>query len=97
MKELGISNVIARSAFVNVVDPELCISCADCFPHCQFDALELDAVMLVDGNKCVGCGVCVPFCEQDAMMLVRRPEDEIESIPITEEEWGRLRMGARQL
>lgn len=95
MSELGIANTVARSAFVNTVDPEECISCGDCMFHCQFDALELGEIMVVDSIKCLGCGVCVPFCEQDAMALVRRPESEILNIPVTEEEWGKLRMGAR--
>jgi ferredoxin len=95
MKELGIANVIAKSAFVNTVDPELCIACGDCLFHCQFDALDLQEVMEVDETKCVGCGVCVPFCDEKAMILVRRPEEEIEYVPSTEEEWGDLRMGAR--
>jgi len=96
MSELGIANVIARSAFVNTIDPDLCIACGDCLFHCQFDALELEVTMLLDETKCVGCGVCVPFCEEDAMILVRRPEEDIEYVPQTEEEWGDLRMGARQ-
>lgn len=92
MSELGISNVVASSAFVNTVDDDLCIACADCLPHCQFDALELGEVMVVEYNKCVGCGVCVPFCEQDAMILLRRPEEEVEYVPSSEEEWGKLRL-----
>lgn len=96
MSELGIANVVARSAFVNTVDPDNCIACGDCMFKCQFDALELEEVMVVDSVKCVGCGVCVQVCEQDALAMVRRPEEDIVNVPVTEEEWGQLRMGARQ-
>ena len=51
--------------------------------------------MEVDQVKCVGCGVCVPFCEDKAMILVRRPEEEIEYVPVTEKEWGETRQSAR--
>jgi len=79
MADLGIANVVARSAFVNQVEDELCNGCEECVDHCQFDALALndDFVMAVDRVRCVGCGVCVAFCEEEAMSLVRRPDDEV--------------------
>jgi Na+-translocating ferredoxin:NAD+ oxidoreductase subunit B len=89
MAEMGIANVVARSAFVNTVDEDSCVACEDCVEYCQFDALALndDNVMTVDGVKCVGCGVCVPACNDEAMTLVRRPEEEIKPIPVTEKDW----------
>ncbi len=36
------ANVVARSAFVNMVDPDLCAGCETCVDYCQFDALSLE-------------------------------------------------------
>lgn len=96
MAELGMANVVARSAFVNTVDAELCIGCEDCVPFCQFDALALDGdVMTVNETRCVGCGVCVRFCLEGSLNLVRRPEAEIKPIPVTEADWRTERAAAR--
>lgn len=99
MAEMGIANVVARSAFVNTVDADLCVGCEDCVPYCQFDALALgdDNVMQVNAVRCVGCGVCVPQCNDHAMVLVRRPDDEIKPIPVTEKDWMAERAAARNL
>ena len=73
--ELGIANAVARSAFVNTVDEDLCLGCGDCLEGCQFGALTLDLTAQVDALRCVGCGVCVQFCEEGALRLVRRLEE----------------------
>ena len=85
--DLGIANVIARSAFVNRVDETLCTGCGSCLPCCQFDALSLEDVIRVDKLRCLGCGVCVSACPDKALGLMRRPEDEVVSPPATEEDW----------
>ena len=98
MADLGIANVVARSAFVNTVNEELCITCEDCVEHCQFDALSPGGFSVqVDAARCVGCGVCVPFCKEGAMVLVRRPEEEIKPTPVTEKDWGLERAAIRGL
>jgi Na+-translocating ferredoxin:NAD+ oxidoreductase subunit B len=98
MSEMGIANVVARSAFVNTVDEDLCVGCEDCVEYCQFDALELQgSVMTVNYTSCVGCGVCVPACNDEAMTLVRRPEEEIKPIPVTERDWMAERAAVRGL
>ena len=100
MAEMGIANVVARSAFVNTVDDDLCQGCEDCIEYCQFNALALhDDALLIDINttSCVGCGVCVPVCPENALSLVRRPEEDVLPIPITEEEWLADRAAARGL
>ena len=48
MAEMGIANVVARSAFVNRVHEDLCIACGECLEACQFDALSLDDVIAVN-------------------------------------------------
>ncbi len=93
MAELGIANVVARSAFVNEVDDLLCNGCETCLDSCQFTALSMgeDAIVLVDRIRCVGCGVCVLVCPDEALHLVRRPEEEVLPVPATLKEWGMQR------
>ena len=98
MAEMGIANVVARSAFINSVDEDLCQGCEDCIDYCQFNALALhdDALLInINTTSCVGCGVCVPVCPDEALVLVRRPEDEVLPVPETEEEWLTDRAAAR--
>ncbi|MBL7163484.1 MAG: 4Fe-4S binding protein [Anaerolineales bacterium] len=100
MAEMGIANVVARSAFVNTVDEDLCEGCETCIEYCQFDALSLaDDALLIEINQtsCVGCGVCVPACPDEALVLVRRPEEDVLPIPVTEDDWREERAAARGL
>ena len=66
LAELGMANVVARSAFVNRVDEDACIACGACVEQCAFTALTLEDVVRVDAVRCVGCGVCVPVCPENA-------------------------------
>ncbi len=95
MAELGIANVVARSAFASQVDEALCSGCEDCVAACQFDAISVDGVAQVNRVRCVGCGVCVLACSTGALGLIRRPEDEILPVPQTPSDWGELRAAAR--
>jgi ferredoxin len=96
MAETGIANSMVRSAFVNTVEAAVCSGCETCLDYCQFDALSMeDQIAVVSAIKCIGCGVCVPSCETEAMALVRRPEEEIIQVPVTEEDWGVERAKAR--
>ncbi len=98
LAEMGIANVVARSAFVNAVDADRCIGCGVCPPACQFNALALvEDRAQVNATRCVGCGVCVLQCPEGALALVRRPEAEIPATPVTEAEWGAQRLAARGL
>ena len=97
MSSLGISNVVAQSAYINKVDEVLCSGCEDCVKMCQFDALHVDGVAVVDQVRCVGCGVCVLACSTGALGLVRRPEEEILKIPSTLSDWGDQRSASRGL
>jgi Na+-translocating ferredoxin:NAD+ oxidoreductase subunit B len=95
MSNLGIANVVARSAFINQVEQALCSGCEDCVKLCQFNALSVDNVALVDEVRCVGCGVCVLACSTGALGLARRPEEDIQVIPETLVEWGTQRAANR--
>jgi Pyruvate/2-oxoacid:ferredoxin oxidoreductase delta subunit len=87
MSDLGIANVVARSAFVAQVDDSMCVVCEECLPYCQFDALSIDDTLVVSDLRCVGCGLCVQACFDDALTLVRRPEEEILTPPVSESDW----------
>ena len=95
MAELGIANVVARSAFVNRVDEDLCVACGLCVDSCQFDALRLDEMLQVIEMSCVGCGVCVLACPEGALALVRRPEGDLSLPQLTEDDWMRERAAVR--
>ena len=91
MKDLGIANVMARSAFVNTVDEDECIACGACEEVCPFGALSMADTIVVDAIKCTGCGVCIPACPTEALSLVRRPEHEIKPVPETHAHWANER------
>jgi electron transport complex protein RnfB len=95
IKEMGLSNVVARSAFVNFVNEELCLGCETCATACQFDAISYDITATIDSNRCVGCGVCVVACPEGALSLVRRPEREVEMPPVDEQSWRVERVKVR--
>ncbi len=95
--DLGMANVVARSAFVNQVDDAACQACGLCVDECQFGALSLETVVRVDRVRCVGCGVCVLVCPEEALGLIRRPEAEVLPPPVTESDWQAKRAAARGL
>lgn len=85
MVDLGIANVVARSAFINRVDETLCTGCGECLDACQFNALSVDVTAQVSEIRCAGCGACVLVCQQGALGLERR-EDALEP-PVTTRDW----------
>jgi ferredoxin len=97
MVDLGIANVVARSAFVNQVDEDLCVGCGTCVGRCQFGALSLEEIAQVDAVRCVGCGVCVSSCPVGALSLVRRPAEEVLPPPETKRDWREQRAATRGL
>ena len=90
MAEIGIANVVAKSAFVNQVDSDLCVACGLCQDYCQFDALSLEDVIVVNEIRCVGCGLCVPACPSEALTLIRREEEP--ALPKSESDWKKARL-----
>jgi heterodisulfide reductase subunit A-like polyferredoxin len=91
-----VPTAIARSAFLAVVDEDLCIGCGACEERCQFGAIAVpDGIAAVDPMRCVGCGQCTLVCPVDALSLTRRPEDEILVPPLDASAWQAERMAGR--
>jgi electron transport complex protein RnfB len=97
ISELGIANAVAHSAFINTVEEDLCIACEDCLEFCQFEALSMEFTAQVDQLRCVGCGVCVQACPEGALSLARRPEQEIDPVPLSKSDWMEQRAAMRGL
>lgn len=95
MAEMGLGSVIARSAFVNNVNEDLCLGCEDCLDYCQFSALTVNVIAMIDQLRCVGCGVCISVCPEDALYLTRRPIEDVSLPPVTHSEWLKERANAR--
>jgi electron transport complex protein RnfB len=94
LADLGIADVVARSAFVAQVREEDCVGCDLCRDRCQFHALTLDDIAHIDGGRCVGCGVCAVACPEGALVLVRREAAETVEPPLDRSEWRRERARA---
>ncbi len=88
--DLGIANVVARSAFVNQVDEERCAGCGECLAACMFEALDLNGTIHVNAVRCVGCGLCISVCPNSALSL-RRREGEAPP-PVSEADWRAARL-----
>ena len=97
MKDLGIANVVAKSAYQCQIDADLCVTCGDCIERCQFDALSLEIELSVSVPRCVGCGVCTLVCPESALSLVERDPTDIRLPPPTMQDWMSLRAETRQI
>ena len=97
ISEANIANVVARSAYYAVVDPDLCTGCGLCLDYCQFDAISINGESEVNAVKCVGCGVCAHHCPEGAISLTLRDQSEQPSVPESEQSWLAERAKARGL
>jgi len=72
-----LSDMLAKSRFLSIVDAGECTGCEDCLAICPFHAIEMqDGKARIDAEKCYGCGICVLNCPAEAlqMKIVRPPE-----------------------
>lgn len=97
ISEVNIANVVARSAYYAVVDPDLCTGCGICEDYCQFSAISINGYSEVNAVKCVGCGVCAHHCPEEAISLTLREPDELPVVPESEQSWLAERAKARGL
>jgi ferredoxin len=73
---------IVSTPFMLEVRTEDCAGCGDCIERCQMDALSLeDDVIVHDERLCIGCGLCTTVCPSEALLLVRKPEEELTTVP----------------
>lgn len=55
------------------IDADACVSCGDCVPRCQMEALKMEGDELkLNADRCIGCGLCMYVCPADALKLVKR-------------------------
>lgn len=94
MNELGHPEVLARSNYRAVVDPDLCTACGACLDRCQVRAIDIDSVAAVN-DRCIGCGLCVSACPVEALAMVRRDDSEIEDVPVDDKDWNIKRARSR--
>lgn len=82
VKDFGISDTIAKSNYVAVIDQDTCSECGVCRDErCQMDAIvEEDNGYKVLSESCIGCGVCAVTCPTESITLALRPESE-QNIP----------------
>jgi ferredoxin len=97
MADLGLANVIAKSAYINQIDVEKCVLCGLCVERCQFNALFWDNELRLNEQRCTGCGVCTIACPEGALHLVLRSPSEISTPPESETDWRAERAQARNL
>jgi ferredoxin len=97
MADLGLANVIAKSAYITQIEAEKCVLCGVCVERCQFNALSLDSELRLDKLQCAGCGVCTISCPEDALHMVLRPQSELSAPPESETDWREARAHTRNL
>jgi len=84
----ALTQALAKSRFLAVVDPDECRGCGACLESCPFGAVQVESLpghdrvkASVDPEKCMGCGVCVLRCRSDARAM--KPVRPAEHIPDT--------------
>jgi ferredoxin len=64
------ADLVARSDYVAVTDPERCIHCGRCTDRCVFGARQLrDGILEYNPDACLGCGLCVSACPEKATVM----------------------------
>jgi Na+-translocating ferredoxin:NAD+ oxidoreductase subunit B len=71
-----------KSDFIVRLDADQCTACESCVERCWTGALAVeDESLVIDHARCIGCGACIRACPSEALRLVRKPDEEIRSIP----------------
>lgn len=96
VRQFGISQSVAHSAFWSVVEPERCSGCGSCLEVCPFGALsDEEGIARVDYDRCAGCGLCNTVCPEGAAHLERRPPAEAPVVPPDMQTWLEQRAAHR--
>jgi Pyruvate/2-oxoacid:ferredoxin oxidoreductase delta subunit len=73
LRDFHRTDLVARSDYVAVTDPERCKNCGRCTVRCVFGARVLrDGSMEFYPEACLGCGLCVSACPEKATVMVLR-------------------------
>jgi len=66
----GRRDLIERSDFIAVTDPDRCTQCGACIDSCVFGAREMHGeTPEYHSEACMGCGLCVSACPESAIVM----------------------------
>lgn len=75
-----VEQILQKSRFRAVADPDLCIGCETCVERCFFGAIDIQDASngglpraAIDSGKCFGCGLCALVCDPEAITLKLAP------------------------
>ena len=65
--------LMVRSKYAAVTDPDACTHCGACVERCIFGARREDnGQVRYEPEACMGCGLCVSVCPEEATTMVPR-------------------------
>lgn len=65
----GFPEILGKSGYQPVLNPDDCIGCGECEDRCPFNAISTDDIAHIDLEKCRGCGNCVTVCPEKAISM----------------------------
>jgi len=94
VNEYGVAEGPQRSNYRAVFNIDNCMACGLCVERCQMHAIAQDAdgIARVNRDRCIGCGLCVIRCPNDAIELVPVSREEWFDVPASFEEWEERRL-----
>ena len=97
IKEFNAPQMVAKSHFLAVIDPDGCTACGVCADErCPVDAIvNEDLAYRVLAERCIGCGACTTSCPTESVRLVRKPESERDTPPANLMQWYQDRAASR--
>lgn len=70
LKQYKRPDLVVRSDFIAIDDPEECTHCGNCVARCVFDARWISQdEMTYDPKQCYGCGLCATTCPTEAIEM----------------------------
>ncbi len=82
LKKYQRPDLIVRSDYIAVDDPEKCVQCGVCAQRCIFDARWMaDDKMFFNSRKCYGCGLCSTTCPTKAIEIKPVKKSQYSNFP----------------